>query len=327
MLARIRTTRPGAAALAAMATLTVALAVVSISFPLLPADPPWPRIDLGARARLAALDGFDSRARPGAVVYNPLRVIAAAELIPQLALGVKPLQRTDRQPVRVIHNGRFSLPAGSYELTVAFGDRVPSQPMPLSLQVGRLGPPIRTWELQPAAGEQWKTQFDLALDVRFVGLRGPVELEQAISSMTIAPISVVDAGRRPHLPPVLAAAVYSGVTVYFHNEQMYPEPQGFWTTGRMPVEVTVAVPPTRSEPAVLTIHCGARANNVRISALGWERSYSLTPGHAETIALPVMADGIIPLTISTDNGFSPSDVDPRSKDQRFLGIWVEVARQ
>jgi hypothetical protein len=33
---------------------------------------------------------------------------------------------------------------------------------------------------------------------------------------------------------------------------------------------------------------------------------------------------VIPLTITTDSGFSPKEVDPQSTDRRFLGIWVEV---
>ena len=53
-------------------------------------------IDLGARSRLAALDGFDSRARPASIVYDPLRKGAAADALPQLILGVKAGQRSDR---------------------------------------------------------------------------------------------------------------------------------------------------------------------------------------------------------------------------------------
>ena len=48
------------------------------------------------------------------------------------------------------------------------------------------------------------------------------------------------------------------------------------------------------------------------------------PGQAAEVELPVVAGGVIPLTISTDNGFSPRTIDPASKDPRFLGIWVEI---
>ena len=200
-----------------------------------------PRVDLGARSRLTTLDGFDARVRPAAIIYDPLRKVDAASVLPQVRLGVKPQQRTDPQPIRVIHNGRFSLPAGTYDIAVTFSDQVPSQPTPFSLQVGRVGPPLQTWTLQPQAGETWHTSMWLALDASFVGFRGPAEMERAITVDHHHAHRVVDAGARPRLGEVLSAASYPDVMFYFHNEQMYPEPNGFWTIGRRSAEVTVAV--------------------------------------------------------------------------------------
>ena len=56
--------------------------------------------------------------------------LAGARVPPAAAEGVEAnatteAQRTDKQPVRVIHNGRFSLPAGTYTIEVRFNDRVP----------------------------------------------------------------------------------------------------------------------------------------------------------------------------------------------------------
>ncbi len=324
LLSRWRDLRPGAAALAATAVFGGSLGVIALTFPMLPSDPPLPHADLGARSRLAALNGFDSRVRPAAVLYDPFRKVAAFEVLPQLSLGVKPLQRTDPQPVRVIHNGRFSLPAGTYTIDVTFGDQVPLRPTPFSLQVGRVGPPLQTWNLQPQPGEKWRTSLWLPVDAGFVGFRGPIEMERAIAAITIAPSAVVDAGARPLVPPVLSAAAYPGATFFFHNEQMYPELQGFWTVGKRAAEVTVAVPPERTTPLVLRIHCGGQANTATISTFGWQRQYALVPGQAAEVELPVVTGGVIPLTISTDNGFSPKDLDPSLRDSRVLGIWVEV---
>jgi len=36
------------------------------------------------------------------------------------------------------------------------------------------------------------------------------------------------------------------------------------------------------------------------------------------------ASGVVPLTITTETGFYPHDIDPQSTDRRFLGVWVEV---
>jgi hypothetical protein len=323
-LARQTTVAPGRAALIASATVTVALCVVSVTMPLLPAGAAMPRVDLAARSRLAAIDGFDARVRPAVVVYDPLRKESATELLPQLRLGVAPSQRTDPQPIRVLHNGRFSLPAGTYNVEVTFGDQVPAQPAPFSLQVGRVGPPLQTWTLQPAAGSTWRTRFWLGVDAGFVGFRGPVEMERAIAAISITPTAIVDAGARPRLHEVLSAATYGGVMFYFHNEQMYVEKNGFWTMGKRSSEVTIATAPERAAPVVLRIHGGAQANHATITTFGWRREVDLVPGNTADVELPVVAGGVIPLTIATADGFSPKTFDPASRDPRFLGIWVET---
>ncbi|HEX6164007.1 MAG TPA: hypothetical protein VFZ31_11605, partial [Vicinamibacterales bacterium] len=209
---------------------------------------------------------------------------------------------------------------------VQFNDRPPSQPAQMSLQIGRNGPPLQTWMVQPQPGERWQTELWLAADASFVGLRGPNELERAIDSITITPKTVVDAGARPLVPTVLAAANYPGAMFYFHTEQLYPEAQGFWTIGADRSQFTVATPPEQTAPVVLRIHPGATANSITISTFGWQQSHDLVPGQAVEVELPQFASGVVPLTITTETGFHPRDTDPESTDRRFLGAWVEVKR-
>jgi hypothetical protein len=325
LLSRMRATRPGVSALAAFLTFGAALMLIAITVSRLPSGRVEARtIDLGARSRLVALDGFDARARPASMIYDPLRKGAAADTLPGLVLGVKPLQRSDPQPVRVIHNGRFSLPAGTYDIAVQFGDRPPDRALPLSLQIGRNGPPLETWNLQAHPRQRWQTTLWLPVDANFVGLRGPVEFERAIESITITPTRVVDAGARPLVPVVLAAARYQAAAIFFHDEQLYPEPQGFWTIGGGASHVTVAAPPGQSSPVVVRMHPGAKPNNVTLSTFGWQQHYELVPGQAVEVKLPQFAGGVVPLTFATESGFYPRDIDPQSNDPRFLGAWVEV---
>ena len=325
LLSRMRSSRPGISALAAFATFSAALMIVAITVPWLPSGRAEAHaIDLGARSRLVALDGFDARARPASIIYDPVHKGAAVDTLPQLILGVKPLQRSDKQPVRVIHNGRFSLPAGTYDIAVQFGDRTPDHPLPLSLQIGRNGPPLQTWTMQPQPRERWQTALWLPVDANFVGLRGPVDFERAIASITITPTAVVDAGARPLVPVVLAAANYPAASIYFHDEQLYPEAEGFWTIGGRSSRVTVAARPGQTTPIVVRMHPGAKANTVTISTFGWQRYYELVPGQAVEVELPQFASGVVPLTITAESGFYPRDIDPASTDRRFLGAWVEV---
>jgi hypothetical protein len=178
--------------------------------------------------------------------------------------------------------------------------------------------------LQPQAGQRWETTLRLPVDSNFVALRGSVEMERAIERITITPTAVVDAGARPHVPVVLAAAQYPGATMFFHNETKYPEPKGFWTMGGRSAEVTIAMPPGQTTPVTLRIHGGAQPNTATLTTFGWEREIPLVPGKDEIVELPVPSNGVIPLTISAARGFYPRDVDPASTDPRFLGIWVEV---
>ena len=324
VLARVRATRAGTSALIAAGTLAAALIAIAMTMPLLPAEPPLPRVDLGARSRLTALDGFDARVRPASMIYDPLRRGAAVEVVPQLTLGVRPLQRTDKQPVRVIHNGRFSLPAGTYTIGVQFNDRAGEREWPLALQVGRVGPPLQSWTIQAQPRQLWTTTLWLPVNASFVGLRGPTEMERAIDAITITPTDVVNAGARPIVPTVFAAAAYGDVSVFFHDERMYPEAAGFWMLGRRTSQITVAVPPDRTTPVVLRIHSGGKANVATFTTLDWERDYSLVPGQAAEVELPMVHGSVIPITVHVDDGFSPREIDPSSNDPRFLGIFVEV---
>lgn len=258
------------------------------------------------------------------MIYDPLRKGAAVDVLPQLVLGVKPMQRKDPQPVRVIHNGRFSLPAGTYAIAIDFNERTFDRAYPLSLQIGRNGPPMHTWQLQPQPHQKWETTLWLPVDASFVGFRGPAEIERAITNITITPRAVLDTGDRPRIPVVLSAASYPAASVFFHEEQMYPEPQGFWTIGAHTSRLTVAVPNGSTAPVTLRIHSGGVANTVTFNTFGWQQRAELTPGTAVEVELPTFPSGVVPLTIDVASGFSPRDADPSSTDRRFLGIWVEL---
>ena len=144
---------------------------------------------------------------------------------------------------------------------------------------------------------------------------GP-ELERAIDAITITPTAVVDAGSRPIVPVVVAAAQFDGALLFFHDDRMYPEPTGFWALGARTSDITVATPPGRNTPVVLRIHSGGKANTATFSTFGWQRS--LTPGESAEIELPTMAGGVVPLTISVEDGFYPRELDPHRRTRDFL---------
>ena len=194
----------GGASLTACLVLAGGLLTASLVMPRLPHDPPQPEADLRTRARLPALDSFDAVSRPLAVVYDPLRVTSATTV--ETLLGVEVVAGTRRapQPVRVLHNGRFSLPAGEYEVAVTWADRAPlpaRSPVTLGLQVGRIGPVFTQWAADATAGGTWRGAFTLPADAAFVGFRGSSEAERSIARIEIDARRIVDAGDRPRIPP------------------------------------------------------------------------------------------------------------------------------
>lgn len=321
VLHRSRTRTAGGAALAAMTTTGIAVLLVVFLLPLLPAEPPLPSIDLRARARLPLLDGYDASTRPVGVRFDPIRFVSASEVQRTATLEVSPGLRSDPQPVRVLHNGRFSLPAGRYRLDVQWSD-VTLPPTPLAIQVGRIGNPWRSWLVTPQPHGTWQTEFALPLDAGFVGFRGSLDLERAIARLTVTPLSVLDAARRPNLPPVLGANEFSGVAVFFHDENSYGEPEGFWIRGERESRVSLQ-PVDPKRPLMLSIHSGPQANRVTLSMTGWEHTLNLQAHTPQRVQIPTLDRPIVTIGIRTEFGFRPPDFDPGSRDDRYLGAWVQ----
>ena len=327
-LGRLRPASRGAASLAALAGAAGVIVSGALGMGALPASPtPLPDVDLSARPRLALLDSFDRVSRPLAVRYRPLRVSAATAVDDALAVGVSAGQRTDPQAVRVLHNGRFSLPAGRYRAIAQWAAR---DPLPagagatIGLQVGRIGDPLRSWPVRPTPGGTWQQEFALPVDAGFVAFRGSTELERSIASLRIEALDVVDAGERTATPQVLAAAAYGPLVMLFHDGALYPEPGGFWITGERLARMTVACEAGCGGGVLLRVHSGARPNRLRLTSHGWSQEVDLAGQQVVEVLVPPPPTGqVIAFAAITTTGFVPAEVDPAIRDRRYLGAWIE----
>jgi hypothetical protein len=222
----------------------------------------------------------------------------------------------------VLHNGRFSLPAGSYRADVEWAGGVYGE-FAMGLQVGRIEPEWKTWMVQPQPGGRWTVDFDLPVDANFVAFRGSTDLERAMGRLTITPLAVVDEHARPRLPLVLATRQYGDATTLFHDEGSSPEPTGFWVLGGRRARFTV-VRSQATTPLVLRLHSGLEPNRVTIHMRGWQQTLTLEAAAPQMITLPDSHQPLLTLDVQPEDGFSPRDYDATSRDPRFLGAWVEV---
>jgi hypothetical protein len=74
------------------------------------------------RARVPLLDGFDQSRRPTALLYDPLSRVTGADALSHVLLVARPGLRTAPQPIELLWNARFALPAGAYRLRLTRSD-------------------------------------------------------------------------------------------------------------------------------------------------------------------------------------------------------------
>jgi len=312
---------PGAAGLTACAIAGGALAAVSLAVPAMldrhraPAPPP------GGRPLSALLSDFDAQRRPMGLVFDPWRTVPASGIPPLVPFVAGPATRGERSGVELLYDARWSLPAGRYEIDLDARPRGGTLHGELGLQVGRVGPPLRTWTLPPA--DRWTTTVDLPADARFVGFKASADLAQVAPDLRLVPVAVHDLRTRRTDPDVVQSRLYGDTPVFFYDERVAPEAGGFWTRGDSSSRLAVALAPDR--PTALRLRAGPAPAAVT----------TIVDGHAEQVALAPRATrdvtlrsrhAVASVELVTAGGFVPAQIDPGVQDRRHLGVWVEVVR-
>jgi len=66
-------------------------------------------------------------------------------------------------------------------------------------------------------------------------------------------------------------------------------------------------------------------NRVRVSIDGRTEELELKPREERPLPIPAVAGRRASLiTVDSDSGFRPSQVEPGSTDNRYLGVWIEL---
>jgi hypothetical protein len=284
--------------------------------------PPAPSPE--GRGRVPLLDRFDAGRRPTAVLYDPLSLITATDALSRVTLSARPGLRTASQPIELLWNARFALPAGEYRVRLTRTGATAATATTLALQIGLSGPPLEPWDV---TGPRWEHRFALPFDTGFVGFRAPPELSQGDGELRITPLRVVDEGRRVARPRIVGVRQQGPVTVFFHDGFVFAEPTGYWIRGGATAEVTYATNAQSVSTIAIAVHCGPVPNQVSLRTPGWQERLTLEPGATRsvtipTMELPVLGVRIVPLEISVEDGFVPAQLVPSSTDRRFLGCRI-----
>ena len=207
------------------------------------------------------------------------------------------------------------LPGGSYVISTRGTLRVPA-----AIFAGADDEPFPIQIATPADLARGVT-VDLPVTVRAVMVRAPSFA--GVSAIEVRPIAPrwpaaskdpADTGVAHH------AAAYGSARVYFLDDRTAPEEDGFWVWGAREGDLVVVSPDSESG---MVIRNGASQMDVTIRHGSTEERVTLRPGESRPIRIPTSRPGG-PQTVQirTSAGFRPSDVDPKSRDQRFLGVYV-----
>ena len=209
-----------------------------------------------------------------------------------------------------------AIPAGRYRLL----PRGPEAAGWLMIGVGRDQFSIRSG---PLAAPPAPILLDFPVDVRAIVVRGDEQARRSVRGLTIEPLAIVPARARLSDAVARRAVRYDTSTLYFLDDRSFPEPEAFWIGGARSSSI-VLQPDTPRAVAPLHIRNAPVDNRVRIQIGSWREEWQLGPGEERRVELPLdIQRGATLVTVTASAGFVPSAVDPKSRDNRFLGVWIK----
>lgn len=210
-----------------------------------------------------------------------------------------------------------AVPAGTYRL------RFPLRAAAgwIMIGIGRDQFALRT---EPLASMKQPLEVTFPVDVRAIMVRADEDARRNVLGMTIEPVRVATRSERISPDYARRAVYYSGAIVYFMDDRSFPEPEAFWIGGAR--QASIALQPEAARPAAaLQLRNGAVDNTVTVESGAWRDAFRLGPGEERRLEIPLdQARGATLVRFTTAAGFRPSDVDPKSRDDRFLGVWVKL---
>lgn len=204
------------------------------------------------------------------------------------------------------------VPAGSYDLEIET-DRAASGNV--ALMIGRAGLPVRYWALAPETRQV--VTVDLPAGAARLSIQPDPTAEQSGGRVRLRPRTLAGGTTRF----AWHVTVLGSTRTYFLDQEAFPDSEGFWVRGGRTTELVVTADGRSSVD--LIVRGGPAVTDALIQAGSARADVSLPPGDERRLTYPIEPDGTLRLTITSRNGFRPSEISA-SADTRWLGVWIEV---
>ena len=115
----------------------------------------------------------------------------------------------------------------------------------------------------------------------------------------------------------------SGARLHVLDDNVYLDPKGCWI--RAGARARIALEDKKTSTLTLSVSNGGEENWVEVVHGERKHRFSLRPWVARRLELS-LDEGTAFLTVTSGDGFRPSDLDPASSDQRQLGVFLSSPR-
>ena len=219
--------------------------------------------------------------------------------------------------------GPFALPPGRYEVDTTFDGRSEASNVWVAY---RRGPNVLVRvPTDGAATARMRFTLPVGLDTVWVGSRSE-RVARSATAVRITPSSVAPSHRRPRLGEIThvdGIDAETGRYVVYLDRNAYPEGGSWWVAGGRTAETLVT--PGGATQLRVTVVQGAEAGPVRLRVGDSDEQMELGEKESRERTFQLGRDAAtVPLSVSCQEGFRPSDHDPVSTDTRWLGCYVQV---
>ncbi|HVH57948.1 MAG TPA: hypothetical protein VM791_16905 [Vicinamibacterales bacterium] len=265
-------------------------------------------------AQLDLLTAAASDRRAIALGVEPPRTIARDSIGRELRLRSKRLPLPEDGPSGdQLLFAIPAVPAGDYHLR----PRLTRPEGRISISIGS-GGPIQTITLTSTSQV---IALHLPVPVRAILVAGDEQAQHSVRGLNIEPIALVRAADRLTADFAHDAVRYGRTMVYFLDDRSFPEADAFWLGGGR--SSSIVLQPDAGVAPTLFVRNAPAANTLTLEAGAWRAQVQLAAGEEREIQLPLTGSAML-VRLSALSGFVPAEVDPNSRDTRFLGVWLQV---